>query len=51
VGAAHDGPEPPAKRGKSIQGPANLVSVVAEVEPVLLEGVRHTGGMVDRSAV
>ena len=51
MGAARGGSEPPAKRGKSIQAPPNLVSVVAEVEPMLLEGVRHTGGMVECSAV
>jgi hypothetical protein len=51
VGTAHDGSEPPAKRAKSIEAPPNLVSVLSDAEPMQLERVRHTGGVVEGSAV
>jgi hypothetical protein len=51
VGAAHDGSEPPAKRGQSIGAPPNLVSVPSGAEPVDLERVRHPGGVVKASDV
>ena len=51
MGAAHDGSEPPAKGGKSIEAPPNLVSVLSGAEPVHLERVRHPGGVVEASDV
>src|SRR5258708_873044 len=50
-GAAQRGSEPPAKRGQSNRAPRRIVAVLAAVQAVLLERVRHTGGVVEVSAV
>src|SRR5919198_4192182 len=49
-GAATEEPQPPAKRAESNRRPSCTVTVPGP-QPVILERLRHPGGMVESSAV
>jgi hypothetical protein len=49
-GAATEKPQPPAKRAESNRQPSCTVTVPGP-QPVILERLRHPGGMVEASAV